>query len=972
MVTGSGKTGTSSFTVNPAALDHFVISAIGSPQTAGTAITGITLTAQDLYSNTITSFTSTVAYSGTAGITGTSAAFTSGQLAGVSVTPTIAGTNMTFMVTGSGRTGTSTFTVNPAALDHFAISSISSPQNAGTPITGITLTAQDLYNNTYTGFTSAVTYSGTAGITGTSAAFTSGQLTGVSVTPTLTGSNRTFVVTGSGKTGTSTFDVSVTMYTWNQTGTNSWATAANWTPNRNVSTTSDILQFNGGGSVTVINVPTQTIGKLVLSNTSTVQLQPASSPAILTVTDGLTTSANDVLDLGTGIILSGTLTVLSNNGTLKTSVPTATSAAPIPAGMTWNGTIEYAAASGAQTIVAGTYNNLTLDNASGTNSATGAITVNGIVTTASGGSGTFDVSGSMTMNNGASLNLAAGPALIFEAGATITTVGTGKIVLASGSRYLNYSNSTPALQVQQTMTGSAGWRMLTAPVSTTVGSLLSGNCVTQGFTGSTYPSWQPNFLWWDETSQGTSLQAWRQPSNSSDLLTMGKGYMYYVFNGAAKPDASGNYSDVLPLTMTTLGTEQPLTTAFDFHVTATTRSTVSQNTTFVDSNAADYGWNLVGNPTPSTINWSAGSGWTKNNIDGTVYIWNPADTVGGYKTWNGTTGNLGSGLIAPFQAFWVKANNSSPVLTCNNNVKSSGAAFLGKVAVDSLTSPPPVLTLTLSANGKQTQAYVMFSRTGKISYDAYDAFSLVPLTDNYLILYTVAGTGQYAMQIQNLPDTNLTDPLTLPLYLGGAVGGQPLSASFTLSWKFDGHLPNGWHLMLMDDAAGNADSMTTVGSKTFQYDTPTDIIPTSSGLLLKSSGTSSDQTSMLLLQRPVAFSVPAAKLSKTNTSASRFRIIVSTNNDLSGYIPTSPELLQNYPNPFNPTTNITFSIPTRSRVTIQVYNILGQKIAILTDQEYTAGNHIVVWNASNIASGVYICRMTAADKTQTKKMVVLR
>ncbi|HAO78392.1 MAG TPA: hypothetical protein DCQ92_05330 [Verrucomicrobia subdivision 3 bacterium] len=95
---------------SPGALDHFAISAISSPKTAGTAITGITLTAQDANSNTVTSFVSTVAYSGTAGITGTSASFTSGVLSGVSVTPTVAGSGLTFIVTGSSKTGTATIT----------------------------------------------------------------------------------------------------------------------------------------------------------------------------------------------------------------------------------------------------------------------------------------------------------------------------------------------------------------------------------------------------------------------------------------------------------------------------------------------------------------------------------------------------------------------------------------------------------------------------------------------------------------------------------------------------------------------------------------------------------------------------------------------------------------------------------------------------------------------------------------------
>ena len=68
-------------------------------------------------------------------------------------------------------------------LDHFAISPISSPQTVGTPITGITLTAQDASNNTVTGFTGTVTFGGTGGFSGTSANFTAGVLTGVERDP---------------------------------------------------------------------------------------------------------------------------------------------------------------------------------------------------------------------------------------------------------------------------------------------------------------------------------------------------------------------------------------------------------------------------------------------------------------------------------------------------------------------------------------------------------------------------------------------------------------------------------------------------------------------------------------------------------------------------------------------------------------------------------------------------------------------
>ena len=96
---------------------------------------------------------------------------------------------------------------SPEWLDHFAVSGTTSPETQCTAITGITITAQDASNNTVTNFTGTVTYGGTAGITGTSAAFTAGVLSGVSVTPTVAGNSKTFTVTNSGKTGSANFDV---------------------------------------------------------------------------------------------------------------------------------------------------------------------------------------------------------------------------------------------------------------------------------------------------------------------------------------------------------------------------------------------------------------------------------------------------------------------------------------------------------------------------------------------------------------------------------------------------------------------------------------------------------------------------------------------------------------------------------------------------------------------------------------------
>jgi PKD repeat protein len=83
-------------------------------------------------------------------------------------------------------------------------------------------------------------------------------------------------------------------------------------------------------------------------------------------------------------------------------------------------------------------------------------------------------------------------------------------------------------------------------------------------------------------------------------------------------------------------------------------------------------------------------------------------------------------------------------------------------------------------------------------------------------------------------------------------------------------------------------------------------------------------------------------------------------------------LRQNYPNPFNPTTEISFSLPQASWVTLEIYNIVGQKTATLVEGYLDAGQHTVTWNGSNAASGVYVYRLQAGPVVETRKMILLK
>lgn len=213
--------------------------------------------------------------------------------------------------------------------------------------------------------------------------------------------------------------------------------------------------YNAAGGQTVSQ---GTYATLTLSNTSGTQ----TAAGAITVNTNLTTTIGGTFDLTAAYrLLMGASCVINNNGIIKTAVPTATSTTPLPTGKNWTGTVEYTAATGAQTIVAGTYNNLTTDNTSGTNAA-GILVVNGTLATTEGG----------ILNMGA--NLLSG---------TLTPAGSGTIQTQNittapipaginwGSGTIEYNKSTGA---QRIVAGTYNNLLL----SNTSGTMTAGGDIT--------------------------------------------------------------------------------------------------------------------------------------------------------------------------------------------------------------------------------------------------------------------------------------------------------------------------------------------------------------------------------------------------------------------------------------------------------------------------------------------------------------
>lgn len=89
-------------------------------------------------------------------------------------------------------------------------------------------------------------------------------------------------------------------------------------------------------------------------------------------------------------------------------------------------------------------------------------------------------------------------------------------------------------------------------------------------------------------------------------------------------------------------------------------------------------------------------------------------------------------------------------------------------------------------------------------------------------------------------------------------------------------------------------------------------------------------------------------------------------------LPAEFNLTGNYPNPFNASTTIGYSLSKPSDVTIAIYDMLGRLIETISSETQTAGEHSVIWNAGNFASGVYFYKITAGGFEQTKRMTLLK
>ncbi len=409
---------------------------------------------------------------------------------------------------------------------------------------------------------------------------------------------------------------------------------------------------------------------------------------------------------------------------------------------------------------------------------------------------------------------------------------------------------------------------------------------------------------------------YQTPASLSSSLQNGTGLVVYFFNNAT------NGSKELPIVIDLEDEAEP-----------TSDVNVSLNST--NLNISTY-LTLVGNPFQSNFDGSFIT--TDNSIQANVHFLE-----------NGLyfTQPLSTTTLLPWQGFWVEssATNTSTQLTFPLTGKTQTAATVSSF------SKGVAQEFDISLNLKSDKSFdrgcvVSFKQNANSGWDRYDASKLSPSVDQYAILGCIE---EGKIKSVTSYSSDLEEEIEIPLYLESVNVDEALS----LSWGISENLPNGWDVFLRDNVTNEEFSLLDESEYNFLNETTS---------------------------RKIVTYVPKLDLKEAQLKAQvqeRFTLFVSPNKLASSIgheeeHPTSFSLDQNYPNPFNPATTLSYTLKSNTFVRLSVYSITGQEVATLVNSSETVGKKSVIWNASNLSSGVYYARLQVAGEAKTIKMTLLK
>jgi hypothetical protein len=459
------------------------------------------------------------------------------------------------------------------------------------------------------------------------------------------------------------------------------------------------------------------------------------------------------------------------------------------------------------------------------------------------------------------------------------------------------------------ITGESGFRILSSPVSGTIYSDLLEELWTQGAEGSDQASSNPN-IW-------TYGNGWNPVTDfSSDALTAGQGFLMYVF---ADTDFDGE--DDLPVTISIDGTQQ-------------------QSTISVVSEPSD--WNLIGNPYGLSVDINQMLTDNNSRFNSTVYSLDRTNP--GYRTHNGTVGNIQGDEIKPFDGFWIQADTDGNVFEfTEQSIRRGSINSNGRTTTDN-TNGSAVFTFT--NGGYSSSTYLSFTSEGHINLDPADANRLVPLSPAEHLTSMIYESSK-SLAINNLPfdlSTDISMDMDVMMLYPTDDGYATQAEQVDLTWDIT-NLPQGITLVLKNNITGQNINLTGYPSAIIS-------LPSKGSFL-----TSGD----FMATYPV--------VGQSQFTLSVYGTLAAVEDDI---LPERLTLHSAYPNPFNPSTVISFDLSDADMVSLDIFDIAGRQVASLISEYMIPGSHQINWNPGNLSSGIYLVNLVVGAETFNQKITYIK
>jgi hypothetical protein len=457
--------------------------------------------------------------------------------------------------------------------------------------------------------------------------------------------------------------------------------------------------------------------------------------------------------------------------------------------------------------------------------------------------------------------------------------------------------------------GESGFRILSSPISGAIYSDLLDELWTQGAVGSDHEGADPN-IW-------TYNDGWNPVTNlNTDVLAAGQSFVIYVFS-----DTDYDGDDDLPVTISVDGTPD-------------------QSGVTVAANPSK--WNLIGNPYGLHVDISQMLSDNNTRFNSTVYALDHSNP--GYRTHNGTIGDLQDGLIKPFDGFWIQAGTTGDNFEfTEQSIRRGQISGNGRTTNDD-SNGSAIFTFT---NGEYTSStYLSFTPEGDINLDPLDADRLLPLSPAEHLTSMIHESGK-SLSINNLPSTLSDDILfdmDVMLLSPDDDGYETQEGQVNLTWDIT-NLPEGMSLALVNNTTGQTINL-------YGYPSANINLPSKGGF-----------------SSPEDFMATYPFVGDAQFTLSVFSDLTSTDDEI---VPETITLHNAYPNPFNPSTMISFDLIESDMVSLNIFDLTGRQVASLVNKAMIPGTHQIPWNPSQVSSGVYLVRLIVGNTSMNQKITYVK